>query len=170
MARINSKSKGSGFEGQIAKKLTVALAPLTFMRSPGSGARLGGKNFATFGKMFGADATKLFVSDVVPTNEKDVGIQFKLSIECKSYGTVESISALVNGTSNIFKWMEESAVDAVKINKQPVLVFKWNRTPIFIAAYNLPASARTVSLDSDATHIEIGLLDEALKVQDFWYE
>ena len=35
------KSKGSGYEGQIAKKLSAALTPLTFIRSPGSGARAG---------------------------------------------------------------------------------------------------------------------------------
>ena len=64
------KAKGNGFEGQIAKKLSTALAPLNFMRSPGSGARVGGKNFEKFGEMFGEEALAIFVADVVPINEK----------------------------------------------------------------------------------------------------
>ena len=64
------KRKGSGFEGQIAKKLSAALAPLNFIRSPGSGARVGGKNFEKFGQMFGEEALSIFVADVVPINEK----------------------------------------------------------------------------------------------------
>jgi len=59
--RVNSKSKGNGFEGTIAKKLSAALAPLNFIRTPGSGARVGGKNFETIGKLFGEDALKIFV-------------------------------------------------------------------------------------------------------------
>ena len=84
------KAKGNGFEGKIAKSLSTALAPLTFIRSPGSGARVGGKNFETFGKMFGEEAMKIFVGDVVPTNEKDTNTIFYWSIECKSYAKSDS--------------------------------------------------------------------------------
>ena len=53
------KAKGSGFENTVAKLLTKHLAPLNFIRTQGSGARVGGKNFDTLGKMFGEDALKL---------------------------------------------------------------------------------------------------------------
>ena len=75
------KAKGSGFESTIAKLLTKHLAPLNFIRTQGSGARVGGKNFDTLGKMFGEDALKLFVGDVVPVNERDTGLRFNFSIE-----------------------------------------------------------------------------------------
>lgn len=171
MARINSKSKGSGFEGQIAKKLTVALAPLTFMRSPGSGARLGGKNFATFGKMFGADATKLFVSDVVPTNEKDVGIQFKFSVECKSYATPDNFPGLVSGGANFFKWFEESVVDAVKIDKQPMLICKWNHTATFVGVPHDPSAVVSprFTITKDGRAIDVYDLNDVLTVPAFWH-
>lgn len=127
------KAKGNSFESQIAKKLSAALAPLNFMRSPGSGARVGGKNFEKFGEMFGEDALKIFVADVVPINEKKEGLAFLHSIECKSYKTPDSFTQLVAGTANIFKWFEESVEDAKKTNKNPILIFKWNNTPIFVA-------------------------------------
>ena len=168
--KINSKSKGSGFEGQVAKKLTSALAPLTFIRSPGSGARVGGKNYALFGKMFGDDAMKLFVGDVVPTNERDSNINFKFSIECKSYKTPDNFTALATGNANVYSWFEESVVDSVKIDKIPMLVFKWNHTPVFIAIEKtgdeLPVKPKFELVQE--RHLQIFLLDDLLQHPSFW--
>lgn len=127
------KSKGNNFEGQIAKKLSAGLAPLNFIRSPGSGARVGGKNFQKFGDLFGDDALSIFVADVVPINEKKEGIKFRHSVECKAYKTPDSFTQLAAGTANIFKWFEESVEDAKKTDKNPLLIFKWNNTPVFVA-------------------------------------
>ena len=69
--RVNSKAKGSGFEGHIGKVLAEHLPPLKFRRSQSSGAILGGEN-ARFLEQFSNDAKCLFVGDVVPTNEADV--------------------------------------------------------------------------------------------------
>lgn len=176
------KAKGNGFEGQIAKKLSLALAPLNFIRSPGSGARVGGKNFEKFGEMFGEDALKLFTADVVPINERKSGLNFLHSIECKSYKTPDNFTALVAGSANVFKWFEESVVDAAKTNKNPLLIFKWNNTPVFVAVDPMhpncpshqagpfklsitggPAGALTKTLN-------IYLFDELAKHSSFWYE
>jgi hypothetical protein len=128
------KSKGNGFEGTIAKKLTAALQPLNFMRTPGSGARVGGKNFETLGQMLGEDALKVFVGDVVPVNERKEGVTFRYVIECKSYATADNFTSLASGSANIFKWYEEIIIDAAKIvGKRPLLIFKWNHTPVFVA-------------------------------------
>lgn len=165
------KAKGNNYEGQTAKKLTKALAPLTFIRSPGSGARLGGKNFATFGAMFGEEATKLFVGDVVPTNEKDCKLTFKFSVECKSYKTPDNFPALVSGNANVFKWFEESVVDAEKINKLPMLVWKWNHTPSFAAVLHNPNALLKPRFSIiQQRHLDIYDLDELLTVPDFWME
>src|SRR5271167_5185489 len=99
------KSKGNSFEGQVANKLSAGLAPLKFIRTQGSGARVGGKNFETLGQMFGEDALKLFVGDVVPVNEKNAGVTFLHAIECKSYKTPDNFTSMVAGTGNVFKWM-----------------------------------------------------------------
>jgi hypothetical protein len=173
------KSKGNGFEGLIAKKLGVALAPLSFIRSPGSGARVGGKNFEKFGEMFGADALKLFVADVVPINESKTGLCFLHSIECKAYKTPDNFTSLANGKANIFKWFEESVVDAAKINKNPLLIFKWNQTAVFVAAdmsklSTAPRCCPSIKLEYApesgrlTKQLTIYLLDDLLKEPDFW--
>jgi len=169
--KINSKAKGGGFEGQVAKKLTAALTPLTFIRTPGSGARVGGKNYEMFGKMFGDDAMKLFVGDVVPTNERDTSINFKYSIECKSYKTPDNFTALATGNANVYKWFEESVVDSAKIDKVPMLIFKWNRTDIFVAIEKATDVLFGVKPKFELVqdrHLQIFLLDDLLQHPSFW--
>lgn len=182
------KAKGNGFEGTIAKKLGAALQPLNFIRTPGSGARVGGKNFATIGAMFGEDALKIFVGDVVPVNERQEGLTFRHSIECKAYATPDNFTSLASGTANVFKWFEESVTDAAKIGKNPLLIFKWNHTPIFVALdmgltgkllhseFCLElARANMKPLLTMLTHgetpraLDIFYLDDLLKVPGFWY-
>jgi len=177
------KAKGNGFEGQIAKKLSTALAPLNFMRSPGSGARVGGKNFEKFGEMFGEEALAIFVADVVPINEKKEGLKFLHSIECKSYKTPDSFTQLAAGTANMYKWFEESVEDAKKTDKNPILIFKWNNTPIFVAV-NLNhekcvvkpsiAACFAVGYGPETDHLTKNLavyyFDELVKDSSFWYE
>lgn len=173
---VNSKGKGSGFEGQVAKKLSAALAPLTFVRTQGSGARVGGKNFATIGKMFGEDALKLFVGDVVPTNERDTSLTFRFSVETKFYKTPDGFTSLVSGTANVYKWMEESIEDAKKINKTPLLIFKWNHTAIFAALLSVDNQndsfvAMTPKLNlkkENGPSIDVFLLDDLLPETGFW--
>ena len=164
------KAKGSGFENTVAKQLTKYLAPLNFIRTQGSGARVGGKNFETLGKMFGEDALKLFVGDVVPINEWDTGLTFKFSIETKFYKTPDNFPALVSGNANFFKWFEEAVVDAIKVNKAPMLVFKWNHTPIFVAVTaegGQPDSRFTIS--TAMYTIAVFELDDLLHQPLFWY-
>ena len=178
------KAKGSGFEGAVAKKFSTALAPLKFIRTQGSGARVGGKNFETLGQMFGEEALKLFVGDVVPVNEKEAGVTWLHSVECKFYKTQDPFTSLVSGTANIFKWMDESVTDAIKINKIPLLVFKWNNTPIFVAIRDADLGAMSVRslLDGKAQYtpavkianekmaMSIFYLDELLKCSSFWVD
>jgi hypothetical protein len=176
------KAKGSGFEGTIAKTLTKHLQPLNFMRTPGSGARVGGKNFQTLGQLLGEDALKIFVGDVVPVNERKEGLTFKHVIECKSYATPDNFTSLAAGTANVWKWYEEVVVDAAKVDKQPLLLFKWNHTPIFAAfdAHSpkiddtvMPKPQFTLlSYDKDDRRgraLDIYYLEDLLKVPAFWY-
>lgn len=170
--RKNSKGKGNGFEGTIAKKLTEALKPLNFIRTPGSGARVGGKNFETIGKMFGEDALKIFVGDVVPVNEQQEGVKFKHSIECKAYASTDNFTSIVSGSANIFKWYEEAVVDAAKICKNPLLICKWNHTPIFaiteMSAPIIPSVTITTYSNSPRT-LNVFLFEQLLDAKEFWY-
>jgi hypothetical protein len=118
--------------------------------------------------MFGAEALILFVGDVVPLNERDTGLTFKHSIEAKAYKTPDAFHHLATGKSLIYTWFREAIDDAKKINRNPLLIFKWNNTPHFCGTYSLPE--KIVTLDYEDLHIEIGLLDDILKHQEFWYE
>ena len=168
------KAKGNSFENTISKKLSEALKPLKFIRTQGSGARVGGKNFETLGQMFGEEALKLFVGDVVPVNEKEACVSFNFSVECKFYKTPDQFTALVSGTANIYKWMQESVVDAAKISKIPMLVFKWNNTAVFVAipsGYKLSEKVKpdlVVNSPAFSDAIDIYKLDDLLQVPDFW--
>lgn len=177
------KAKGNGFEGSIAKKLSTALAPLNFMRSPGSGARVGGKNFEKFGEMFGDEALAIFVADVVPINEKKEGLKFLHSIECKAYKTPDSFTQLAAGTANMYKWFEESVEDAKKTDKNPLLIFKWNNTPIFVAVNlnhekctKIPSTPACFSLSYACDgqkltkRLAVFYFDELVKESSFWFE
>ena len=167
------KAKGNGFEGLIAKKLSAAL-PLNFIRSPGSGARIGGKNFATIGAMMGAEAIKLFNADVVPVNESTAGLSFRYSIECKSYATADNFTSLASGSANLYKWFEESVIDSAKVDREPVLIFKWNHTPIFVAVLartmeGMVTPSMTIR-PKDFRDLDIYELEELLKFPDFWVQ
>lgn len=167
------KAKGSAFEAKVAKLLSSAL-PINFIKSPGSGARIGGKNFATIGQMMGVDTQKLFNADVVPVNETQVGFDFRYSIECKSYATADNFTSMVSGTANVYKWFEESVVDSAKIDRQPVLIFKWNNTPTFVAV--LARTMEGMVTPNLTIHrqgfkdLDIYELEELLKFPNFWVQ
>lgn len=172
--RVNSKSKGSSFEGQVAKRLSTALDPLKFIRSQGSGARVGGKNFATIGQLFGEDALKLFVGDVVASNEKDVlkdGSSFRWSIETKFYKTPDSFPGLIAGSANVFKWMEESIDDSQKVARSPLLIFKWNHTPTYAAVLSEDVGdlVPKLTIAQGKRTLCIFLLDDLLGERTFWF-
>lgn len=171
--RVNSKAKGSGFENLIAKKLSASLAPLSFIRTQGSGARVGGKNFQTIGQLFGSDALKLFVGDVVPTNERDSNLEFRWNIECKSYATADSFDSIITGKALIYAWLKESSDDAKKINKLPMIIFKWKHTPTYVAWYekDTPIVGQwQFSLNFESDSVIITTLDNALQNKDFWMQ
>lgn len=171
------KGKGNGFEGLVAKKLTAGLQPLNFMRTPGSGARVGGKNFETLGQMLGEDALKIFVGDVVPVNERKEGLTFKYVIECKSYATTDNFTSLVSGSANIFKWYEEVIIDAAKVNKKPLLICKWNHTPIYVISdtfEDMPGIKPSLSLlryveNGKGQSLDVFLFDNVITHPAFWY-
>lgn len=170
MKKINSKNKGNQFELTIVKDLSNALEPLQFVRSPGSGARVGGSNFNRYKSLYSADTLNIFVGDVVCTNESEVGLTFKCNVECKSYKSSDSLSTLMSGKSKIFDWMRESEIDAAKTNKIAVVIFKFNRTQTFVASTELPDECVKMVLKREDGDIKIGLLDDVLKVREFWID
>jgi hypothetical protein len=166
--KVNGKAKGNGYENKIAKQFTTAFLPLQFRRSQSSGAILGGQN-EKYLDQYSFEVKRAFIGDVVPTNESDKDVpDFNFSVECKFYKDVENLEHLVSKKSKIYMWIEEAKVDAAKLNKQPLLVFKFNRTSDFVAItkdQQFPDSIEFLQL-LDGT--KIALLDEVIKHKDWW--
>lgn len=178
--RTNGKAKGNGFENTIAKLFSATFAPLEFRRSQSSGAILGGQNHVFLHKF--SDAAKaLFVGDIVPTNEADVekveGWRFRFTVECKFYKEADNFSSLFRNPQ-LISWWEQACADASKISdKAPILIFKFNHTPIYAgidpALSPLPAKMlQTLSLryyvNDLERRLEICHLDELLKEPAWW--
>jgi len=176
--RTNSKRKGSQFEGHIGKILGDTLAPMKFKRSQSSGAILGGAN-EKFLDNYSDEIKTMLVGDVVPTNESDVlraeGWKFRFTIECKFYQTPDNISHLFNN-SKIKGWFEQAYTDSLKLNKEPILIFKFNHTDIFCAVNDETIGSLPIKI-SQQLHlvynepyraITILLFKEALLDLEWW--
>jgi hypothetical protein len=82
---------------------------------------------------------------------------------------------MVAGNSNIFKWFEESVIDAAKTHKRPILIFKWNHTPIYVAIDNTaPRALQSLDaprliLSQESRSLGIFYLDDLLQDKSFWF-
>ena len=166
--RVNSKAKGNSQELAICKILTANLAPLCFKRSQQSGAILGGVNAKNLND-YSLEMRALFVGDVCPSNEGNGNPKFKFVVECKFYKEAEKMEALFSN-SLIFKWMEEAAIDAEKVNKRGIVIFKFNHTPQYCALQpdiQIPNGVDKIILING---IQVCHLDDLIKHKDFWID
>jgi hypothetical protein len=164
--KINSKAKGNSQELTICKILSKHLAPLCFKRSQQSGAILGGVNIKNIND-YSIEMRVLFVGDVCPSNEGNGNPKFNFVIECKSYKDSERMEALFS-SSFIFKWLEEAIVDAAKVNKRGLLIFKFNHTPQYCAVeadINLPNKIPKIILPNG---IQVCHLEDLITHKSFW--
>jgi hypothetical protein len=131
--RVASKAKGNTNERAICKILATELPPFKFIRSQGSGAIVGGKNFELNAHLYSQEALHYFVSDIICSNEKDVGKKFRWVIEAKAYKDAEKLEVFLNKKSKVYLWLEEVRIDAEKISKEGMVIFKFNNTPFYVA-------------------------------------
>jgi len=177
---VNGKAKGSGFESTIAKKFSEAFAPLNFKRVPQSGAYAGGQN-VQFNHLYSNATLGAFVGDIFPANEADVeqaeAWRFRFTIECKFYKEADNFSALFKNPQ-LIGWWEQATADAAKLkDKHPMLVFKFNHTPIYAGVDPLHTplpnniqqtlTLRYYANDTQRT-LELCVLDDLLKESSWW--
>lgn len=164
--KVNSKNKGNGWESKVAKLLGEVLDPLKFVRSQSSGARVGGKNFATTGQLFSQSSLALFVGDVVPTNDGEGGNWFRFAVECKFYKDADTLDQLLSRKAKVFAWLDEIDVDKVKINKEGIVIIKFNGKDPLIAVR--PEIELPFSNYMKIGNAKIGYLQDALLYPEFW--
>ena len=113
------KAKGSGFEREIAKYLTEKYNE-SFIRAPGSGAYVGGKNQKRT-EFLHEGQIRSFKGDVVP------GESFKkMNVECKFYADFPFHLILTGDCKVLDGWIAQ-LMDVADVDDINILFMKFNR-------------------------------------------
>ncbi len=113
------KAKGSGFEREIAKYLSDTYGE-SFIRAPGSGAYVGGKN-TTRKEILHEGQIRSFKGDVVP------GHSFKhMNVECKFYSDFP-FHLLLTGDCKVLDGWIQQLLDVADPDDCNILFMKFNR-------------------------------------------
>jgi hypothetical protein len=128
-----SKAKGNSFERQTADFLTELYGE-KFIRAPGSGAYVGGKN--NFRKQFLHEGQiRNFKGDIVP------GESFpRLNAECKSYKDFP-FHQLFSGSVKILDSWIDQCLDAADDGDFNIIFMKFNRKGKFVAVQAQPTTS-----------------------------
>lgn len=119
------KNKGSGFEREIAKYLSDKYGE-SFIRAPGSGAYVGGKNQHRT-EVLHEGQIRSFKGDIVP------GQSFaKMNVECKFYADFPFHLLLTGECKVIDAWIGQ-LMDVSDPNDLNILFIKFNRKGRYIA-------------------------------------
>ena len=118
------KQKGSGFEREIAKFLSETYNE-SFIRAPGSGAYVGGKNTQRK-EILHEGQVRSFKGDVVP------GQSFtKMNVECKFYADFPFHLALTGDCKVLNSWLDQ-LMDVADTDDLNILFMKFNRKGRFV--------------------------------------
>lgn len=125
-----SKAKGNSFERQTADFLTDLYGE-KFMRAPGSGAYIGGKN--THRKqLLHEGQIRSFKGDIIP------GESFpRFNAECKSYQDFP-FHQLFTGSSRILDGWIQQCLDVADPGDFNIIFMKFNRKGTFVAVQAQP--------------------------------
>lgn len=119
------KAKGSGYEREVAKFLSTLYGE-TFIRAPGSGAYVGGKNQGRK-EFLHEGQIRSFKGDIVP------GQSFsKMNAECKFYSDFPWHLLLTGECKQLDSWLDQ-LLDVEDPNDLNILFMKFNRKGQYIA-------------------------------------
>lgn len=119
------KQKGSGFEREIAKYLSEKYGE-SFIRAPGSGAYIGGKNQSRT-QILHEGQVRSFKGDIVP------GHTFtKMNVECKFYADFPFHLLLSGECKVIDAWLAQ-LMDVADPEDCNILFMKFNRKGRYVA-------------------------------------
>jgi len=151
--RINSRSKGNSYEREVCKLLNERFETNEFSRTPGSGA------FATTHNL--PEHLKIYGDVITP-------IKFKYCIECKKGYNKEDILSLINYSSDLWKFLEQTEKEAKKAKKEPLLVFRQDRKKAIAIARKgcFPVTKPVLRLEDYIVY----LFDDILKLKnEYWF-
>ena len=117
---VDSRQKGARAEAEIVKKLTEYTG-LAFKRIPMSGA---------------LDASHGLKGDVYIPNSLNI-----YCIEVKHYKDDHFTSkVLTDKKAQIIEWWEQTIRESAQISRKPLLIYKFDRSKIFVAFKDMPKS------------------------------
>jgi hypothetical protein len=119
------KNKGSGYEREVAKFLSELYGE-SFIRAPGSGAYVGGKNQART-QFLHEGQIRSFKGDIVP------GQSFsRMNVECKFYADFPWHLVLTGECKQLDTWLEQ-LLDVEDEGDLNLLFMKFNRKGQYVA-------------------------------------
>lgn len=138
---IDSRAKGARAETLIRDQLRK-LTGLQFERVPSSGA---------------LDPKHGLKADLYVPNEKNL-----YAIEVKSYAENHLTSAILTGKSpQFFTFWEQTVRQGKQVSKKPLLIFKFDRSKIFVAFLDMPSTDFRYFFISACGHeVYVALLDD----------
>ena len=151
---VDSRQKGARAEAQ-ARDLLRKYTQLQWERVPGSGA---------------LDEKHGLKGDLYVPNEKNV-----YCVEVKHYKEDQISSKLLTSKSPKFlEWWQQTLRESAQVQKEPLLLFKYDRSRWFIASDTLPFDSileKTLMLPYNGTYVCIALLEEVLEYAEIeWLE
>lgn len=120
-----SKTKGSSFEREVAKDLSE-LYEDSFVRTPSSGAYVGGTNVIRKERL-SEGQIQSFRGDIIPPDDWKY-----FNVECKSYADFPFHQLLYQGDVRLLDEWIEQILDVAEDNDLNLLILKFNRKGKYI--------------------------------------
>lgn len=144
---VDSRDKGARAEADIKKKLTE-LTGLNWQRVPSSGA---------------LDPKHGLKGDLYVPGEKNLWC-----VECKHYADDHLNSGILTHKSpQLFEWWDQCLRQADQVNREPLLVFKHDRSKLFCAYRLMPESVNLpfIFINRSDRYFYVSLLEEWIKAE-----
>lgn len=140
---VDSRAKGARAETQVRDRLREATS-LQWERVPSSGA---------------LDAKHGLKGDLYVPNEKNL-----YSIEVKHYADDQLTSSVLTAKDPILlQWWEQAVRQGLQVSKEPLLIFKYDRSKIFVAFNDEPTELYNyIVISAQEYYFYIALLDDWL--------
>ena len=141
---VDPRAKGARAETVIRDELRL-LTKLKWERTPGSGA---------------LDPKHQLKGDLYIPNEKNL-----FCVECKHYAEDHLTSKVLTGKDpQILEFWEQSLRQGKQVDKEPLLIFKFDRSKIFCAFRQMPsADYRFMFISAKGYELYVALLDDYIK-------
>jgi len=143
---VDSRDKGSRGEN-VVKKALRDLTGLDWQRTPGSGALH--EKHKLKGDLYVPDKQNLWC------------------VECKNYKDDHiSSKILTDKVPQIFHWWEQTLRQGEQVNREPLLIFKFDRSKLFCAFQVMPESHLPfLYVSRNGYEFYIALLEEWIKME-----